>query len=349
MIIDTDQRKITNINLNLIPTVMKTFTVLVIIVIIALSGNSQNVPYKNFGDTLGPFTIISFEEQTPYITILPLPQNSWQIGAPHKIFFNSSYTLPNALVTDTLNNYPVNNFSTFELVIGNFNNPICYPSNIFLDWRHKFDSDTLNDGGYITVSWDDGLTWTNVIFDDNPFFMYTPANDIGIGNNNLYNSWPVLVNGEPGFSGHSGDWVHSSLAWFTVPFNKPIDFPPDTMRLRFNFVSDNIEQNREGWMIDQIRIYSLDLGYGISEYLAGRSHSWYYPNPVTAAATFNLNRTYQRIQYEIFDDKGILLSRNGKGSGDSFVFERGNLAPGMYIMKLYLDKQIMDVHRIIID
>ena len=72
-------------------------------------------------DTIGIFTVMSFENSSPYLSIVPLPQNIWQIGVPHKTFFNTAYTLPNAIVTDTMNVYPVNNSSAFELIVGNFN------------------------------------------------------------------------------------------------------------------------------------------------------------------------------------------------------------------------------------
>ena len=39
--------------------------------------------------------------------------NIWQIGEPSKTLFSSARSNPNALVTDTLNNYPVNDSSSF--------------------------------------------------------------------------------------------------------------------------------------------------------------------------------------------------------------------------------------------
>ena len=323
------------------------------ILLIALTGmislfvSGQYIPYKNVGDTIGIFTVISFEEPTPYITILPLPQNLWQIGVPHKVFFNSAYTLPNAIITDTINNYPKNNLSTFELIAGQFN-ALYYPFEIFIDFRHKYDSDTLSDGGFITVSWDNGLSWMNIMTDTSHIFEITPKYPFAWGNNNLYTAESLLNNGEPGFSGHSGDWIHSSMAWYFLPVKKHPELIPDTMRLRFNFISDTIEQHREGWMIDQIRLYAIDLGSGIQEGLAGKTHSWFYPNPVKTTATFTMNRTYRNVQYEITDSKGILVSKSDLGSCDEFTFERGSLPPGMYIMRLILDKQITDIHRIIL-
>lgn len=313
----------------------------------ALITNGQFAPFKFPGDTLGPFTVISFEEPSPYVTILPLPQNIWQIGAPHKTYFNAAYTLPNAIVTDTMNDYPVNNLSTFELIVGNFNDLI-YPWNVFIDFHHKYDSDTLSDGGYITVSWDNGLTWVNIINDTSHFFEMTPHNSFGFGNINLYDIWSVLVNGEQGFTGHSGGWVHSSMAWFTFPVDKRTYLVPDTMRLRFNFISDNVQKNREGWMIDQIRLYSIDLGSGIQEYLAGKTHSYFFPNPVATTATFTLYKTYGNVHYEILDSRGSLISKSERGTCDEFTFDRSGIPPGIYFMRLYLDNRYTDIHRIIV-
>src|ERR1041384_4098256 len=43
--------------------------------------------------------------------------NIWQIGRPQKIIFDSAATFPNALVTDTINNYPDSNVSRFTFKI----------------------------------------------------------------------------------------------------------------------------------------------------------------------------------------------------------------------------------------
>ena len=325
---------------------MKTLSCIILTGLIAVSAKSQIATYNNPGDTLGPFTVISFEEPSPYIKILPLSQNIWQIGTPQKTLFNASYTLPKAIVTDTINNYPINNLSTFELIIGQFNDPV-YSWNVFLDFRHKYNSDADNDGGYITVSWDNGNTWTNVVNDNNPAFMYTPMNDPGIYNHNLPGS--ILVNGEQGYSGTSPGWVQTSLAWYILPvIHEATHLRSDTMRLRFNFISDTTELHHEGWMIDQIRLYSIDLGSGIQEYLAGQSHSFYYPNPVNTAATFKLDRTYKDVQYKITDSKGSQVLTNDQGTCNEFIFERGALRPGIYFMRLFLDKRFIDVHRIVI-
>jgi Secretion system C-terminal sorting domain len=335
---------------------MKKYTLLILMGLMVLFAKGQNAQFKDLGDTLGPYTIISFEESTPYITILPIPQNIWQIGAPHKTFFNAAYTPPNVIVTDTVNYYPVNNTSSFELIVGNFNTQNMYPSGLFIDFHHKYDSDSLTDGGYITVSWDNGQTWTNIIDDTANFYMVTPAHPWFVfGNNNLYDTSSILINGQHGFTGHSGNWIHSCMAWYDLRMKKqnhPADGKtgglPDTLRLRFNFVSDGIQQNHEGWMIDQIRIFGIDQGTGIQEYLTGRSHSYFFPNPVKTTASFTMNKTYRNVHYEILDSRGALVSKNDRGTCDEFTFDCTGISPGIYFMKLYLDNQFTDIHRIII-
>ena len=40
-------------------------------------------------------------------------ENIWQIGEPQKVIFDAPSTTPNSIVTDTINNSPINNVSSF--------------------------------------------------------------------------------------------------------------------------------------------------------------------------------------------------------------------------------------------
>ena len=77
--------------------------------------------------------------------------NVWQIGAPTKTFFDSAYSAPNAIVTDTFNFYSDTNHSVFTLKVYDPSWGFFGPS-IEVGYRHKFDTDSLQDGGYIEVS-----------------------------------------------------------------------------------------------------------------------------------------------------------------------------------------------------
>lgn len=65
-----------------------------------------------------------FDSSNIYLQIDTTSSNNiWQVGQPSKTFFDSAYSPVNAIVTDTINSYPVNNHSAFDIYIGEFNNP----------------------------------------------------------------------------------------------------------------------------------------------------------------------------------------------------------------------------------
>jgi hypothetical protein len=298
---------------------------------------SAQIPNGDYpGDTLYPWVVISFEEPSSFIQIGMSGQNIWQIGPPQKTIFNQAYTVPNAMVTDIMSPYPVDNHSYFDLCIGAFNNQM-YPYDIFIDFRHKYDTDTLQDGGYITVSWDHGETWMNILEDtlSQQFFYVTPSRALGPwGNTNLYFSSNTLFNGEHGFSGRSGGWVHSCMAWFDLPVKHPADFPPDTMILRFNFISDNIHQNREGWMIDQLRVFSLDLGSGMHEIQKTPLIVRVAPNPINENPMAMLNKVFDEVEYQLIDQSGRILLHGNPGRCRQFEIKRADLSAGIYLLKV---------------
>jgi hypothetical protein len=329
---------------------MKNFLFIAAFLCSALSMSAQAPVPKSVGDTLGPWTIINFEESSPYIQNSPSLQNIWQIGTPQKAIFNQSFSAPNAIVTDLQSFYPVNNHSTFDLFVGEFNSNWAYPHCLFIDFRHKIDSDTLRDGGYITVSWDHGLSWLNILEDTiaSQYFFATPSKGWGMwGNTNLYTSTDTLFNGELGFSGRSGGWVHSCMAWYDLPVKGPSDFPPDTMLLRFNFISDNINNSREGWMIDDIRIFSIDLGSGVTESMTGTPQVRATPNPVSASATVRLGHKYDRVEYLLIDPTGRTVSSGKPGTCSEFEIRRTTLSHGIYMLKITDGAVLISVCRVV--
>lgn len=199
---------------------------------------------------------ITFESGYEYLSLDTSADNIWQIGQPSKVFFDSAFSAPNAIVTDTLLNYPVNVNSHFDLYIGEYNFPE-YPYNIAIQIQHKFDTDTLKDGCFISVSYDYGENWMNIIH-DTVYPEATPSWD----NYNLYTEGNTLFNGEFGFSGRSDGWDTTIFSWHYIPVESWDDIG-DTMIVRFNFISDSIDSEKEGWMIDNIRLFEADLPGGI--------------------------------------------------------------------------------------
>ncbi len=283
---------------------------------------------------------ITFEEPYEYLVIDTSSQNIWQIGEPNKTFFDSAYSVNNAIVTDTLNFYPLNNYSYFDLKIGAFNYNDYYPGDIFIEIKHKFDTDTLKDGGFITVSYDQGLTWMNII-NDTVYEQATPSLD----NLNLYNLYDTLYNGEFGFSGHSNGWITTMFSWHYIPAKNNMDTIYDTMVVRFNFISDNIENNKEGWMIDNIKLYSVALDGGINDIKSLKFKI--SPNPMNATAIIEMN-SYNEIELSIFNIQGQLVRQKNYFNNQSIIINKDRLNSGIYFVKIRTDENLIGIRKLIV-
>jgi hypothetical protein len=301
--------------------------------IVTLSAFAQQTEYN--------WDTITFEKPYKYLTIGTSSQNIWEIGRPDKPFFDSAYAGTKCILTDTINNYPINNYSFFDLKIGSFNFNTYYPYDIYIEIKHKYDTDTLKDGGYITVSYDNGKTWMNIIKDTAYRFGVTPAME----HENLYTEKNSLYNGEYGFSGNSGGWVSTWFSWHAM-LVKSAFYMGDTMVIRFNFISDSIQSNKEGWMIDNIRLYSVDLGGGI-ENLENRGFK-IYPNPMNEISTIELNKNYGKTQLELFSMDGQLIKYITYSNKKIINFNRDNLKSGIYLLKISSDSELIGTSKLLI-
>lgn len=270
---------------------------------------------------------ITFEETYEYLEIDTSNQNIWQIGNPDKIFFDSAFSVPNAIVTDTLTFYPINNSSQFYIKIGEFNYEGFYPYDIFIEIKHKYDTDTLKDGGYISVSYDYGLTWMNIIRDT----VYEEVTPPG-ASENLYTESDTLFNGDFGFSGNSGGWVSTIFAWHYIPVKHP-DVIGDTMFIGFNFISDSIQTAKEGWMIDNIKLFSVDLGGGVKERINLNFNL--YPNPASNILYVSSDQELSGTEVKIYNQVGQVVI-NATLAGNSVSVS--NLPNGIYFLGLLTDQ-----------
>jgi hypothetical protein len=317
-----------------------------ILIVLFLSFFCLKAQTKVPGDIVGIWNVINFDSTVNYIHIDTSAQNIWQIGRPQKILFDSAYSAPNAMITDSVNAYPANNHSFFDLYVGSFNSQM-YPWDLFFDFYHKYDTDTLKDGGYITVSWDKGQTWANIIHDTNyAYYIHPPMSFYG-QIPNLYSDTDTLTEGNIGFSGSSNGWIHTIMAWHGIPV-KTIN-PADTMIIRFNFISDGLENHKEGWMIDHIRLYSVDLGGEIQELFNSNEIAKVSPNPMNDQAEISFVESFQTIQVEVYDLQGKLVGQHKYPSGNSFKFKSNGLKSGAYYLKILLDNKKIVTKKVIIE
>lgn len=237
------------------------------------------------------------------------PNNLWQIGIPSKTIFNSAYSAPLALVTDTLNAYPIGNMSFFEFVV--------YTDDYTeISFWHRFNTDSLADGGVIEVSTDGSSTWMNII----DALQMEPWRFTSL--NNFYSSSNTIAsNGnKPGFTGNS-EWIKSTIVGRGLLF----------VRFRFTFTSDSTNTNKDGWMLDGFDFTCI--GTGINE-IGLNSPIRISPNPTSNFISINTDNSLRIELVAIKDFVGKTVLTTDKTSIDLSSF-----APGLYFIEIRTDKE----------
>jgi hypothetical protein len=191
----------------------------IIVTLILIQICIYSMAFAQYGD-LNVTDTINFESDNNSFIKIDTSQNGsiWKIGVPSKSYFDSAYTEPNAIFTDTSDSYPNNSFSYFDLIIKD-----TLPFNFFrwgegiIGFWHKYDTDSLTDGGYIEVSYNGGNSWVNIIHD---------TLNLEISSVNFYTNSDTITGNIPAFSGHSNGWIYSQFYWFWICLTK--DIPADS-------------------------------------------------------------------------------------------------------------------------
>jgi len=213
-------------------------------------------------------TVIRYEPDT---AINPV----WQIGRTFKPFFTSDTLGAVAIMTDTLTPYPINANNFFIINIP-------YRPNTIVDFWHKYQTDSVADGGIVEFSLDRGINWQNIKGECNSDSNRTVTRSTLTAG--FYSFNDTLPNGTPCFKGNSGGTVYSRFQFF---YALPVRLSAaseceyrygDTILVRFRFVSDSVADSLSGWMIDSIKVeYDIYSGFVYSTQLPAALHI--YPNP----------------------------------------------------------------------
>ena len=268
--------------------------------------------------------IIDFDSQYSLndkiiIDTISNPDNIWQIGVPSKTVFDSAYSATHAIVTDTLNSYPAKDTSSFIIkhirpgnAGGNYS--------LQLNFWFKMNTDSLTDFGIVEASIDYGLTWINLLTEDITYNF----------------QW---LEPKPVLTGNSNGWEHFSLELSMLTYELGYS---DTLLYKFTFISDSIQTNKDGWMLDDFQL--ADLWEGIEEY-SNSGLINIYPNPsqgeISIVNSCNLTNDFQ---VEIFDIKGKKVFFDEINSNNLKL----DLPNGLYLMKLsdndniYMKKMIIE-------
>lgn len=122
---------------------------------------------------------------------------------------------------------------------------------------------------------------------------------------------------------------------------------PDSIYLRFHFISDSINTSKDGWMIDNLDMIEYNQTGSIQENPSENLIS-VSPNPVSESAVVEIqikgNDTYTGELYNIFGQK---LKDFPEIINNTFTIERGIHESGIKFLVLKNESKILAVKKII--
>ncbi len=245
-----------------------TFTSLFLLIAIKLSSqNYYNISFEGTG----------INENDPrheiYIDTITNPANIWQVGKPSKGIFTNAFTLPKAIVTDTLNYYPINDTSSFIIKhIADFG--FSMPNEVNFGGKYFVNSDSLTDYGLIEFSPNNGNTWINL-------------------NDPQYSGNVFWGNNQPTFTGNSTNWKDFNVSFPNLGSLFNIH-NGDTVLIRISFISDGIQTNKDGLMFDSLYVFDVPP-LSVGSINLSETKVIAYPNPTSSKFNIELEKNNQEI------------------------------------------------------
>jgi hypothetical protein len=291
--------------------------------------NNSIIYYWNMFNPSHPF----YHDDPNVELVIPNDSNNlWQIGKPNKPPLDTTNWPPNALMTDTVYPYPVNNHSVFEL---RARKPQVFPpycwSEMILRVAFLCDVDLLKDGLYIEVSYNGSNVWTN-IYDDNF------ADNKQSYHFSLY-PFDTLFNGQWGISRidqYSWTWYSIlDVTWFWDEENNT-QYLVDSVAFRFHFISDSINTNKQGFEIIDLYLDVKDF-CGINVEMNNQSYCDVSPNPINNLSMIKLAKDdqYHLVLYD-FSGRKIL---SFDFWGDEYYIGKHTFLKGIYFFDIVSSTQ----------
>lgn len=253
----------------------------------------------------------------------------WQIGPPQKTIFESASTVPNVLITDTVQTYPDSLNASASFYIPDLTS---YVGAIAVQWNQKIDFDYNKDGGLVEFSSDSGLTWENALYSPNVYNYY------GWSTSNE----GMLPSGEPCFTGTDSVWRNVWLC-FQIDYLYAIE----NLSIRFRIVSDSVETNQEGWMIDNLQAHETWF-HPVAEQ-SSYDHFKIYPTLTERTVTIKQLHTapdYKVTEVSLLDMKGQLI-RIIPLDSEVEVMDVSDLPPGRYFIVIKAN-DTKEIHQLVI-
>ncbi|MFK7968940.1 MAG: T9SS type A sorting domain-containing protein [Bacteroidia bacterium] len=257
--------------------------------------------------------------------------NIWQIGPPQKAIMNRAFSLPNALLTDTINTLSANDSSRFYVT--GLQNSLYFVAAV--RWAQILDYEEEMEGGMIEFSGNSGREWRNIF--GSPYVY----NLFGFNLNNV----DTLPNGELGFTGTDSTWKDIWLCFDGSWLSLQSEF-----LLRFTSYSDTISHSSEGWALDNLAITQTFVHTINGE--KPKAYMSVYPNPSSSGIfqieTQRVNEFHIIETLEVHDAQGRLIQSH-REVPIKFYVDLKEFPDGIYTISAKTnlrEKQVFEVVKI---
>ena len=267
---------------------MKPFCLAILLsIMVVASFGQQHPPYGTllFTDTL------KFSPLDSRIKISE-SNKTWEIGIPSKAGMNDSYDGFPVIATKLTENYPLGSNDYFDVELPYYDQ--MWGEGILSFW-HKYDTDSLKDGGIIEGSFDGGETWKNL----------TIAN-VTISNfySGLYTTNDTIVGNIPAFTGRSMDWKRVELYWFWLALTKRSN-AVHGMILRFKFHSRETSTPKGGWEISNMMLKAYHITGSVAD--NSSNEITLFPNPTKGNMNLSMIGTPNNHIFSLYSQTGTKL------------------------------------------
>lgn len=256
----------------------------------------------------------------------------WQIGEPEKTYFDTAYTVPNVLITDTLNPLPdsTDAYFWFTYDLQNYQGGV-----IALQWTQKLDLDTNTEVAIIEFSTDTMQTWQNVFYhpDIDNFYGYLSSSE---GTHHQ--------TGDIGFTGTDTIWRD---IWLCFGYDFIYNYNIDTLNFRYRILTDTVEHQSEGWMIDNFLVHETWF-HTIGE-ISDEDTFTAFPTETSGPLKVVCSKKGSPLvidHVELIDMSGRVM-REYKPESTNFELDLSRFPAGQYKLKIITD-QGFDVCPVII-
>jgi hypothetical protein len=216
-----------------------------------------------------------------------------------------------------------------------------------MEFWHKYDMDTLTEIGIIEASYDGGNSWvlvndTSVVSTMESFFWWD--SDFHASNGN-YTNHPLITTGK------SDGWILSRFNWqWWIPVKADtIIYPVDSLMIKFTFISDAIETNKEGWIIDDILTASAE--WQLCSYIKETINNNFriFPNPFSQQMTVESVEDLKGSDIIIYNSSGIIVKEIHNASRHSITVQRDNLSSGVYYLVITKNGKMVGTNKLLIE